>query len=505
MKSTAKHSAAIAVITFATVISASTFANTVLTFKSHSLSAGGSESNLEGVACPSGYTLLSGSCHPGYTDQVRIINQYPNKSANTWRCGFHNNSGSARTAWVYTLCDQAGPTGINHQVQVRRYSTASLTNSRADQILTDATTVLQTNDGPGDVACGTLWTRDGNVTAFSNGDGSIDSSAEFNTVIGLTGHIKVVNQINWCGGLIPNVIGCAPVPGSSLVVVRFTNSLEGILWAHEYGHNKGRSHRNDTNVVMHPTIGSTRRRVNQTECNAYLTLPATEPVVDHIVLAQYSGAGPMGSDGQSSTGDDVQEFVHQIYIHGVPYEEASKFDSKSIPALVEMLKDPAKQAYWPNIVVVLGMIGDPKVLDPLVTFIEKPHEGMLKRDHYVAKTSALMSLGYLINKSGDQRALDYLKKRLDPQSWAGGQVGYASFQSSTSERNIDFSKHAILGLALSGRPEAAEVLRTLQEQPSTTGERALRAQMEDLISSALQENKEIAHKGLVDYYRERQQ
>ena len=77
--------------------------------------------------------------------------------------------------------------------------------------MADASTALQTNDGPGDVACAVTFTRDGDVTAFTDGDGSIDSSAEFSTVIGLPGWVKVVNQINWCGGLAPNIIGCSPV------------------------------------------------------------------------------------------------------------------------------------------------------------------------------------------------------------------------------------------------------------------------------------------------------
>ena len=128
-----------------------------------------------------------------------------------------------------------------HLLGVRRFTTSVLTNADADRILADATTVLQTNDGPGDVACNVNLNRTGNVTVFADGDGSIDSAAEFNTIIGLAGHIKVVNQINWCGVLLPNVIGCAPVPGNSLVVVRFTTNQEGILWAHEFGRKRCKS------------------------------------------------------------------------------------------------------------------------------------------------------------------------------------------------------------------------------------------------------------------------
>ena len=159
---------------------------------------------------------------------------------------------------------------VVQQLQVSRFTTSSLTDTDADQILADGTSVLQTNDGPGDVSCNVELSRSGGVTTFATGDGSIDSSAEFSAVNGLPGNVKVVNQINWCGALIPNVIGCAPVPGASFVVVRFTQSLEGILWDHEYGHNKGLGHSAGGNAVMNGTIGSTHKRVTQSECDAFL-------------------------------------------------------------------------------------------------------------------------------------------------------------------------------------------------------------------------------------------
>jgi len=170
-----------------------------------------------------------------------------------------------------------GP-NTNHNLQVRRHTTSSLTNAQADQILADIGTALQTNDGAGDVACSVGFTRSGNVTTFSTGTGSINSQADFTAVNNLPGNIKVVNQINWCGGLAPNIIGCAPVPGTSLVVVRFTSNQEGILWGHEYGHNKGLSHRNVANALMNGTININNKRINSAECTAFSTAPATSPM-----------------------------------------------------------------------------------------------------------------------------------------------------------------------------------------------------------------------------------
>jgi len=464
--------------------------------------------------------------------------------------------------WPCPLCAVA-----QHHLQVRRYTTASLTNADADRILADAGTVLQTNDGPGDVACATAFSRDGDVTVFAGGDGSIDSQAEFSALIGLPGWIKVVNQINWCGTLSPNIIGCAPIGGNSLAVVRYTSSLEGILWAHEFGHNKGLNHRNDdSNAVMNGVIGSTRRRVTSGECDAYKVLPLNTLVAavaspqpqsgqagsmpqggqpgsmpqggqpggsmfqgsqagsmpqgeqaGSMFQGSQAGSVPQGGQpgsmpqgnqassmpqGNQASSMDIRDFVHQVFIHGVPYEEASKYDASAVPTLLQMLNNPAEEAYWPNIVVVLGMIGDERAVDPIISFIEADVPGGLSREHYAAKTSALMALGYLVNKTGNRKALDYLKASASPETWAGRNIaGVAPFQASSTERNRDFSKFAIFGLALSGRPEAAQALRSLQQPAGAEVTREFQAQVSDLVSEALKENQKIANQGLENYYR----
>lgn len=181
---------------------------------------------------------------------------------------------SCKFRWVslISLISVVGVGGgcvVTHDLFIRRYTTSSLTNTQADTILTEMTTIAQLGDGAGDVPCLIRFERDGNVRRFTTGDGSIDSSAEFSAVNGLPGNVKVVNEINWCGSLAPGIIGCAPVPGTSLVVVRYTSSMEAVLWIHEFGHNKGLPHRNVADVIMRPFIGITHRRMNTAECNAY--------------------------------------------------------------------------------------------------------------------------------------------------------------------------------------------------------------------------------------------
>ena len=80
----------------------------------------------------------------------------------------------------------------------------------------------------------------------------------------------------------------------------------------------------------------------------------------------------------------------------------------------------------------------------------------------------------------------------------------APFQTSTTERNDDFSKYAVLGLALSGRPEAAEVLRSLQQPAASATQQAFQAKVSNTVSEALKEYEKISKEGISNYYRTNQ-
>ena len=169
------------------------------------------------------------------------------------------------------------PARIN--LSISRHTSSTLSDTTADQILEAATEVLQTNNvGGDDVPCDVTFERSGSVTTFSTGDGSIDDAGEYNAVLALPGKVKVVNQINWCGGPIVgpgggfvSAAGCAPIPGSSqIVVIQGLTHLDGIVWTHEYGHTQGVNHRaaNNTRFVMNSGVQGRSTRVSTVECDA---------------------------------------------------------------------------------------------------------------------------------------------------------------------------------------------------------------------------------------------
>ena len=205
---------------------------------------------------------------------------------------------------------------------------------------------------------------------------------------------------------------------------------------------------------------------------------------------------------QAAAAMDVMDFVKQTFIHGVPYEEASRYGAGDVDALLGMLSDRSQENHWPNVVVTLCIIGDDRAVDPILDFI-KGGTGQLSHAEYTAKSSAVMALGYLVNKSGNTKALDFLKASLDPDTWGERRVGWSSaYHANVADRNMQLSTMAVLGLALSGNSEAKAALLSLQRAPKTAGAKRLQAQSYDTISEALSANQIIADQGLAEYYRQ---
>jgi len=159
-------------------------------------------------------------------------------------------------------------------IDINVHTSTSLTETEVDlNIFPDATELLQTYDGGVDVSCDLIFLRNGPIGSFSAGfDGSIDSDEEQDLVWAQTGRAKVVNRVNWCNGPPPgDARGCSG--GVSIVVERAPSSIEGVLWAHEYGHHWGLwlpisgGHEDDSNRLGYEDIVSTARQVTLSECN----------------------------------------------------------------------------------------------------------------------------------------------------------------------------------------------------------------------------------------------
>ncbi|HET9300947.1 MAG TPA: kelch repeat-containing protein, partial [Candidatus Polarisedimenticolaceae bacterium] len=180
------------------------------------------------------------------------------------------------------LSHDAPLTWANHPALAR-----PMTEEELRPLLREASLHAGRQDYPDDVACCVTVSPSGTARTFGQvGDGLdvLDSEGEMIEALNdPAARVKVVRQINFCGGPATNAAGCADRGGPNMVVVRLSDREAG-LWLHEYGHNVGLAHVSDERAVMYGAILSSDL-LSQEECDAFhAPIPATglTPVVTDL-------------------------------------------------------------------------------------------------------------------------------------------------------------------------------------------------------------------------------
>ncbi|MHC4321595.1 MAG: zinc-dependent metalloprotease family protein, partial [Planctomycetota bacterium] len=201
--------------------------------------------------------------------------------------------------------------------------TNPMTDTRLDDILADASLRMGRADFSEDVACCAGIERTGTEKEFgTEGDDLdvIDNNSELSQVLNdNTARVKIVKEINYCGGSGTNIIGCAWIGGNGMAVVRRTNlGQEGVLWAHEYGHNTGLQHNTTGNsYIMYGTLSSTNKALTQPECDNFHTpVPGAQAILDDI------------GECTDIDGDEVQDLVDNC--PGIPNNDQNTEECKPI-------------------------------------------------------------------------------------------------------------------------------------------------------------------------------
>jgi len=268
-----------------------------------------------------------------------------------------------------------------------------------------------------------------------------------------------------------------------MVVVRYAtdaSDIEGILWAHEYGHTKGLQHRSDESAIMNPYVGASERGVNTSECHAF----------QGTMTYQATGKQPTARPS-------VVDFVHRTYFEGTPYAIASTYGADDAKTLLQLLGKTEERPFYSNIVTTLGMIGDPVAVEPLKSFITKG-EGTIDGNTARAKTTAVTALGYIVNKSHDKNALQFLARGMEPTDWES-RLEWLPAGQTINDRTFSLVRAAIYGLAFAGTPEAEIALASSKTQLSSALEPKLSERAAKDVDEALKINNTIQHETLQKY------
>jgi len=152
--------------------------------------------------------------------------------------------------------------------------TDPMTDARLDTVLATANQRIGAADTATDVACCVDLLRTGSAQAFGAAADGLDAIDNYDELVAVLNNpvarVKVVRKINWCGAPGTNIIGCAYTGGNGMSLVRMASlGTEAVLWAHEYGHNAGRSHSSVGGAIMYAVDNGANNSVDQAECNAY--------------------------------------------------------------------------------------------------------------------------------------------------------------------------------------------------------------------------------------------
>lgn len=156
----------------------------------------------------------------------------------------------------------------------------------------------------------------------------------------------------------------------------------------------------------------------------------------------------------------AERVVQRVYYEGVPYEAARSVTAVGAERLVAMLFDPAERRYAANVVVTLGIAAHPGAFEAIETAAGAGASGEVDRSTYRLLDAVPFAMGHLARV--DRRAFDWLAARAatraaDP-GWSHGPFRGQALADQQRRR-------AIAGLALSGRPEAAAILASIETGP----------------------------------------
>jgi hypothetical protein len=383
---------------------------------------------------------------------------------------------------VWMLSAVAAPSRTE-SLEVSRYASVTLSESRADNILNGASTLLQSKDTAADTACGVTLSRpSGSIATFALPI-KITSSTSYAAACATPGRVHVVDDITYCGGSCPDCLGCSDLPGRCVTTVRHTENLESILWAHEYGHNVGNVDAGGPGSLMSGAVAAGNVAVTPAECSKFLN-PASGG-------GQASPPGAVKPAPPSPARQPLADFIRTPFAHGVPYDQASAYGPQAVDQLITYLKDAPAGVRLSNVTLTLGMIGDTRAIGPLQQFITTG-SSTVSRDVLVAKRSAIVALGYLYFKARDQNVLKFLVDGTRPGFWSE-RVSWRTTDD-TQDRDRSLAMIAIQALGVTGSAEASATL-------STPGLLSLDSEFSDVVADALRQNDQVRRLGAAAFVR----
>jgi hypothetical protein len=415
-----------------------------------------------------------------------------------------------------------------YQLCVSRFVKVDLTDDAVDGILLRSSKIL--NDAAEtSEACSNVSLKRMNSTSSWDDQlpRSVATSADFSKLVA-SPCVKVVQRITWCGGLgfSGGVLGCSPVPGNSMVVVRTypgldaaTNSnIEPVTWLHEFGHTLGLPHNTtDAQDVMAPGISPTTTKLTTHECGVFagsvspaeIAAEAARPKEERSaasipnVLPADGGSPPLAVNSETQP---IEDFVKRPF--GKPQVAEAAAYKDQAKRLEQMLFDPKFAEYKNNIVGILSVVGTPDTIPVLQDILKTPVNGGADGPDALAHFAALTAIGTIANRFKlDDNKVQILKAAQDPKFWE--QVVQPAETWSTSKLDDgdvqsltrDLSIQSVHSYALTGTKAALEYLKSLKKDAANAAmPEPARQERNEVLEQAIKLNDVSSKKGALSAF-----
>lgn len=191
------------------------------------------------------------------------------------------------------------------------------------------------------------------------------------------------------------------------------------------------------------------------------------------------------------------------FVDQIPFAEARAASAEGTTRLLAMLGDERESAHWANVVTLLGIVGDTGTFRVLRDVVLTSTRSRVSPDEYRAKSAALLAMGYLVNRVGQEVAFDFLMRASDPAFWGQAGLNWQSpFHSDRAALEETLSEVATLALALTGRPAAEALLAKINAGEGPPRRRSAAAR--ETAAQALRHAVRVRTEGLAAYYRPRE-
>ncbi len=191
-----------------------------------------------------------------------------------------------------------------------------------------------------------------------------------------------------------------------------------------------------------------------------------------------------GSEADAEFEARIGDFVDRPHPNGVALAAARNLGPQATQTLIRILSDQTQAVRWSVAATALAMIGEPAGVAAVIEFIERPVRPETAEFSPWARSNALLSLGYAVNREGGPLALDYLLDGLSNAVWQKRLSGTEGQGTPISE----LIEYTVIGLALTGHPRAREAIQRViddETMPTELRETAMQALEEFALVEAI--------------------